>query len=387
MAVQRRESRRHGTVVRRGGPLLGGSGLLRAYGKDLVTGAPPLEPTEYRALNPPAGKAVIKAAEYLRPHEFPSPHYPFALITGRTLYQFHTRTKTGRAPELQAAAPDVWVELSPADARRCGVAEGDVVTVSTPRGSVTAAARVSGIRDGVLFLPFHYGYWDSDDADGHHRAANELTLTDWDPVSKQPIFKKTAAAQLRRVRAGNGQAPCTDHGGCGTRRSGWEGMMAKIGLALRELHRSELRLTRSLEAIAARHHNDHAICHVATDLAQWSREHVALVSETGDRYGVRLRAHPRTAAVTESAQRWISDRLGRRPEPALLLLADLRRLHRLAAGGVSLDWELLAQGGRRRSKIRIFSRSRSAATPQALRQMRWANAMLKELSPPQALAS
>ncbi|GAB3221475.1 hypothetical protein [Mycolicibacterium hippocampi] len=160
--------------------------------------------------------------------------------------------------------------------------------------------------------------------------------------------------------------------------------MAKIALALRELHRSELRLTRSLEAIAARHHSDHGIYHVATDLAQWSREHVALVADTGDHYGVRLRAHPRTAAVTESAQRWISDRLGRRPEPALLLLADLRRLHRLAAG-VSLDWELLAQGAQAVKDPSLLEVAQRCH-PQALRQMRWANAMLKELSP-QALAS
>jgi hypothetical protein len=38
-----------------------------------------------------------------------------------------------------------------------------------------------------------------------------------------------------------------------------------------------------------------------------------------------------------------SELAGRRPEPGLLLLADLRHLHRVAAG-VSLDWELLAQG-------------------------------------------
>jgi hypothetical protein len=79
---------------------------------------------------------------------------------------------------------------------------------------VRARLRVSGIRDGVLFLPFHYGYWDSDSGDGghrHRRAANELTLTDWDPVSKQPIFK-TAAASVRRVRwsrRGSSPAPTT----------------------------------------------------------------------------------------------------------------------------------------------------------------------------------
>ncbi|MBO0865441.1 MAG: molybdopterin-dependent oxidoreductase, partial [Mycobacterium sp.] len=169
-----------------------------AYGKDLITGAP-LEPTEYRAMNP-YGKAIIKAAQYVPPHEAPTSDYPFALITGRTLYQFHTRTKTARAPQLAHAAPEVWVEVSQHDAGHLGIEEGDIVEVSTPRGSITAAARISGIRDGVLFVPFHYGYFDADGR-GHHRAGNELTLTDWDPVSKQPIFK-TAAAQLRRRRAG-----------------------------------------------------------------------------------------------------------------------------------------------------------------------------------------
>jgi anaerobic selenocysteine-containing dehydrogenase len=76
-----------------------------SYGRDLVTGAP-LEASEYKALNPD-GKALIKAAEWLRPHEVPGDDFPFWLITGRTLYHFHTRTKTGRAPQLQKAAPEV----------------------------------------------------------------------------------------------------------------------------------------------------------------------------------------------------------------------------------------------------------------------------------------
>jgi anaerobic selenocysteine-containing dehydrogenase len=183
-----------------------------SYGRDILTGAP-FEEDEYRALNPD-GKALLKAADHVPPHEMPSRDFPFSLITGRTLYQFHTRTKTGRAPQLQAAAPDVWVEMSPGDAGRLGAREGDLLEVRTPRGSVRARLRVSGIRDGVLFLPFHYGYWDSDSGDGghrHRRAANELTLTDWDPVSKQPIFK-TAAASVRRVRwsrQGSSPAPTT----------------------------------------------------------------------------------------------------------------------------------------------------------------------------------
>jgi anaerobic selenocysteine-containing dehydrogenase len=183
-----------------------------SYGKDMVTGAP-VSPTEYRALNPDA-KAVIKAAQWLPPHEQPDDEHPFALITGRTLYHFHTRTKTGRVPQLQAAAPDVWVEVSAGDAERLGLGEGDLAEVATPRGTVRARVRVGGIRDGVLFLPFHYGYWDAPGGsgpDGVPRAANELTITDWDPASKQPVFK-TAAASIALVDRGGGEpspAPTT----------------------------------------------------------------------------------------------------------------------------------------------------------------------------------
>lgn len=172
-----------------------------SYGRDLVTGAP-MEPVEYRAMNPD-GKAMIKAAEYLPPHEEPGDGYPFSLITGRTIYHFHTRTKTGRVPQLRDAAPDVWVEMSAADAERLGFRDGDMAEISTVRGAVRARVRLGGVRDGVLFLPFHFGYWDTDDKDG--RAANELTRTEWDPVSKQPLFK-TAAAAITNV-GDEGQAP------------------------------------------------------------------------------------------------------------------------------------------------------------------------------------
>ena len=166
--------------------------LCESYGKDPITGAP-TEPTEYRASNPD-GKALLKGGEFVPPHETPSEAHPYVLTTGRTLYQFHTRTKTGRAPQLHKAAPEVWVEMSAADAAREGLQEGDLLEVSSPRASVQARLRISGIRDGVVFLPFHYGYWD--DPEHAPRAANELTLTDWDPLSKQPMFK-TAAASVR----------------------------------------------------------------------------------------------------------------------------------------------------------------------------------------------
>jgi ferredoxin-nitrate reductase len=169
------------------------------YGHDLLTGATNT-PSDYQALDP-AGRAILKAGHYQPPHEEPSEDFPLLLTTGRTVYHFHTRTKTGRARELVAAAPDVWVELSEADAAQLEVADGDLVRVESPRGHLDARARVTAVRPGVVFAPFHYGYWDQpggDRPDGRARAANELTITEWDPVSKQPLYK-VAAVRVKKL--------------------------------------------------------------------------------------------------------------------------------------------------------------------------------------------
>jgi anaerobic selenocysteine-containing dehydrogenase len=164
------------------------------YGQDLTTGAE-FTGAEYRAKQP-GGRAFLHPADYQPSPETPGSDYPLQLTTGRTVYHFHTRTKTGRAPELNAAAPDVWVELHPSDAAPARIAEGDRVRIESPRGAVTAPARLTGVRPGVVFIPFHYGWWDTGDRpDG--RAANELTLTAWDPVSKQPLFKSAAVRVSR----------------------------------------------------------------------------------------------------------------------------------------------------------------------------------------------
>jgi anaerobic selenocysteine-containing dehydrogenase len=100
----------------------------------------------------------------------------------------------------------VWVELSSSDAERLGVSAGDRVCVESVRGRVEGPARISDIRPGSVFVPFHYGYWDEGQAapdDSPPRAANELTITAWDPVSKQPLFK-VAAVRVRPVPATEG---------------------------------------------------------------------------------------------------------------------------------------------------------------------------------------
>jgi anaerobic selenocysteine-containing dehydrogenase len=170
------------------------------YGNDLETGSE-LTEQQFRAMNP-NGRAILKAARYHPPKEEPDEEYPLMLTTGRLVHHFHTRTKTGRSRRLQDAAPAVFLQISAADAAAHGIEDGDLVEVESRRGKVRAPARVGDVEAGVVFLPFHYGSWDRepgrpDDPD-HPTAANELTITAWDAVSKQPHFKY-AAVRVRRV--------------------------------------------------------------------------------------------------------------------------------------------------------------------------------------------
>jgi ferredoxin-nitrate reductase len=173
--------------------------VCETYGRDLLTGAESTE-MEHRA-QAPAGRAFLLAAEYQPPHEEPREEYPLRYTTGRTIYHFHTRTKTARAPQLQNAAPDVWVEIHPSDADDLGIGEGDMVRVESPRGRLEAKVRISSIKEGLVFVPFHYGYFD--EPDGQPRAANELTITEWDPASKQPLYK-VGAVRVTKVATSDG---------------------------------------------------------------------------------------------------------------------------------------------------------------------------------------
>ena len=112
------------------------SDYTESFGEDLATGAAKTE-EQHRALHP-ARTRIPARRRYEAAPELPDDEYPLQLTTGRTIYHFHTRSKTGRVPELNAAAPDAWVELNPQDAAELGIADGDVVRVeiaaAAPRG-------------------------------------------------------------------------------------------------------------------------------------------------------------------------------------------------------------------------------------------------------------
>ena len=79
----------------------------------------------------PNGKAFLKGTDYQQPHEMPDEAYPLWLTTGRLVYHFHTRTKTGRSKELMDAAPDSYVQISEEDALKYGIREGDMVEIKS----------------------------------------------------------------------------------------------------------------------------------------------------------------------------------------------------------------------------------------------------------------
>ena len=129
--------------------------------------------------------ALFKPAPYRPSIEQPDEEYPFIFTTGRVLYQYHTRTMTGRVEELNELSGQSFVEMSVEDGKRLGISTGDVVEVASRRGEVNVEAHVvDTIEEGVLFMPFHF-------ADGK---ANLLTNGSLDPISKIPELKVCAAA-------------------------------------------------------------------------------------------------------------------------------------------------------------------------------------------------
>jgi len=346
-----------------------------SYGHDLVTGAA-VEPEEYKARDP-GGRAWIKPADYLPPDEEPDEDYPFRLATGRVVYHFHTRTKTGRSPALQAAAPDAFVEIAAEDAERLEVADGEMVEVESRRGRVRVAARIADILPGQLFIPFHYGSWDEED--GRPRAANELTLLQWDPASKQPLFK-AGAARVRKpgLAAAAGEAIATAASGVAdaARRvgsalaPGSPEPRAHVGDYLGMLHRAEEDLADALERVGAHHESEPDVPHACRLLASWSRRHVEELRPPAARLGESGDAEPDR----------IRRALFRGPRSGGLgLLRDLHDLW-LMAGEVHLCWEVLSVAARALDDRELLDAC-DRLGPEADRQVAWLRTHVDRVAP------
>jgi len=311
------------------------------YGHDLTTGGV-VKPEHYKAEDP-KGKALIKPIDYEAPHEMPDSDYPFMLTTGRVVYHFHTRTKTGRSKQLNDAAPDAFVQVNAEDAARLGFKDGEMIDVSSRRGRIRVAAKVGEIIPGHAFIPFHYGNWDHPD---HPRAANELTITEWDAVSKQPHFKY-AAVKLAKVSAAAkvGDAAGAVAGGVGSVVSSVKSTLKAekvkatgrmhVGNYLGLAEASETHLAESLLSVSKHHMEEPDVEQMTKLLAGWSLANKKALAPLIERYKETREAEP--ASLHKAL--FHGPRSG-----GLGLVRDLHDLW-LLAQEVSLSYVLLTQAG------------------------------------------
>jgi formate dehydrogenase alpha subunit len=121
--------------------------------------------------------------------EPPDEEYPFVLSTIRRLFHYHSRTMTGRVQGLNELLGREWMDINPSDAERLGLQDGDIVRVSSRRGSIDAFSRVTDhCIPGVVFMDFHFA----------ESPVNLLTNPAHDPICKVPEFK-AAAVRIEKI--------------------------------------------------------------------------------------------------------------------------------------------------------------------------------------------
>ncbi len=105
----------------------------------------------------PRGKAHFGVPHHWPPEEETDRDYPLVLVTGRRLYHYNCGSQTVHSEGFLEVAPEELLEINPKDARALGVRDGEMVRVSSRRGSIEVKARVTTrVQPGQVFLSFHY---------------------------------------------------------------------------------------------------------------------------------------------------------------------------------------------------------------------------------------
>jgi formate dehydrogenase major subunit len=130
------------------------------------------------------GRAALQRIDYRPTVETVSDEYPFLLVTGRSLYQFNAGTMTMRTPNVKLRPTDT-LDISPADAERLGLGDGDRVRVRSRRGSTQLPLHVDpALREGTVFATFHTA----------ETFINRMTSPVRDAIVDTPEYKVTAVA-------------------------------------------------------------------------------------------------------------------------------------------------------------------------------------------------
>ncbi len=140
-------------------------------------------------------KANLLTLDWIPMQEPVNADFPVTLNTGRTVEQWHTRTKTKSIDILNDLAPEAWVDINPADAERLKVKSGDRIALSSVRGRIEdVVVRVTQtVAPGNVFVPFHF----------NEQLINTLTSSTFCPKSGEPNYKQTAV-QLHSLKVPEG---------------------------------------------------------------------------------------------------------------------------------------------------------------------------------------
>ncbi len=133
--------------------------------------------------------AAFSAVRHEGPVEQPDEEFPFVLTTGRRLESYNTGVQSGGygSPLHRGES----VDMSPEDAERMGIAHGDLVRITSRRGTVDAPVHLDrALRAGIVFMTLHF----PDDV-----ATNLLTINATDPRSGTAEFK-ACAVRVEPVR-------------------------------------------------------------------------------------------------------------------------------------------------------------------------------------------
>jgi formate dehydrogenase major subunit len=127
-------------------------------------------------------KAPFSPVEHVPPVEPLTEEFPIRLTTGRRLDSFNTGVQSNRF--RSPLRREETLDLSPEDAARYSLAEGERVRVASRRGTVEVPVRCdAGLRPGLAFMTLHH----PDDV-----ATNLLTIEASDPKSGTSEFKACA---------------------------------------------------------------------------------------------------------------------------------------------------------------------------------------------------
>ena len=147
------------------------------------------------------GKARFAALPWQPLAEPRDSRYPFSLTTGRLRDQWHGMTRTGTIGRLFGHVAEPAVQMHPQDMERRGLKDGDLVHVTSKRGSIVLPLQASKeIGLSQAFIAMHWGaeYLSGRGSHGEPLAGvNALTTSAHCPTSKQPELKHAAVKILK----------------------------------------------------------------------------------------------------------------------------------------------------------------------------------------------